>query len=179
MIKISILYVYYNNTMKNGAGLIIVSPDLSKVLLVKGPTGKWSFPKGHRTRRDRRNTTNIDLHTAMRETCEETGLDSTAYKICSHEFKLSGTPRFYKFFYAQVRSSDVTLRKPNREIIDLGWFSLDIIKTLDTNLYLRAWISSHELHRGISYILYTTLSPVVEDRPIIDLPPTESGGMSS
>ena len=159
--------------MKNGAGLIIVSPDVSKVLLVKGPTGKWSFPKGHRNRRDRRDTTNIDLNTATRETREETGLDPTSYKICSDEFKLNGTPRFYKFFYAQVISSDVTLRKPNREILDLGWFSLNTIKTLDTNLYLRAWISSHELHRGISYTLFIRLSPVVEDRPIIDLPPAE------
>ena len=158
---------------KKGAGLIIVSPDLSKVLLVKGPTEKWSFPKGHRDRRDRRDTTNlnIDLNTAMRETREETGLDPTSYKIYTDAFRLRGGP--YTFFYAQVISSDVTLRKPNREILDLGWFSLATIKDLHPNVYLHSWMYSVTRHRGLSYTVYTTLSPVVEDRPIIDLPPAE------
>jgi len=122
LIKISILYVYYNNTMKNGAGLIIVSPDVSKILLVKGPTGKWSFPKGHP------NPGETEIDCAHRELKEETGI--TLPLLYSEEYKLStGT-----YFLYKTRSEIYTGVQNSSEILDTRWFSIAEVYKMAVNI---------------------------------------------
>jgi 8-oxo-dGTP pyrophosphatase MutT (NUDIX family) len=146
--------------MKEGAGFILFSYDLLQVLLVQGPSLKWSFPKGHREVYDDAS----DLKTAMREMFEETGLHPTSYNVRTDGFKLPGKNHPYTFFYAQMNSPTASLRSGSaHEILSLGWFSIHTIETLNTNAYVSTWC--REMKNPISFlsILYEELRPTFED----------------
>ena len=117
-----------------GAGFILFSDDHSKLLLVQDErTGKWGFPKGHREPTDA-----SEIHTAIRECTEETGLQEHDYEI------LPGTLMYYSylFWYAKRRGYRPLTKGPNSEIRDLQWIPLEEILERDmfpTNRYLRSW----------------------------------------
>ena len=124
--------------MFNKAGIILYSTDLNKILLVKGPTGKWSFPKGHYEG-------NLDDGStekcAIRECYEETSLERCKYKL------LKNTSNFiYKdciFYNAMLNPGAerfVKISDPE-EILCIRWFTLEEIgKLKKANRYLREWI---------------------------------------
>ena len=129
-----------------GAGLIVLSPDCSSILLVHDArSGKWGFPKGHRESDD-----TSDLDTAIRECREETGLTSDDYLVNPGVFKISKGSQSYLFRYAIMKDDGGCWRYklrsgPSYEIADLRWVPvralLDATQVLDGNKYLRTWIS--------------------------------------
>ena len=125
-----------------GAGLILLSSDLTSALLVRDArTGKWGFPKGHREESDV-----SDLACAIRETFEETGLTSEDYVVKEDVFKISKGGQAYLFRYAVMKSDGKRLRAgPAYEIGGLEWIPLQTLfgaqTIIDGNKYLRTWIS--------------------------------------
>ena len=109
-------------------GGIIKCSSSGKYLLVKGFTGKWSFPKGHREP----NETPIDC--AKREIYEETGIlidDLTNKK-----------PVFVSiYYYYNIEFDEEVPTNPidTKEIKDIRWFlpseTNDIEKNKDVNVY--------------------------------------------
>lgn len=132
-----------------GAGFIILSPDLSALLLVHDArSGKWGFPKGHRETIDK-----DDLETASRECFEETGLATYHYTVCTDVFKISKGSQSYLFRYAVL--NDETYKYaiksgPSYEIAEVRWLPikqlLEANNVLDGNKYLRTWISDIQLN---------------------------------
>jgi 8-oxo-dGTP pyrophosphatase MutT (NUDIX family) len=127
-----------------GAGLILLSSDLTHVLLVHDTrSGKWGFTKGHREPCD-----GSDLHTAVREVYEETGLLVDDYIVYDESFKLNKGSQSYIFRYATLKPG-VNMHKlrpgPAYEIAELKWMPLVTLLTaadvLDGNKYLRTWIN--------------------------------------
>jgi 8-oxo-dGTP pyrophosphatase MutT (NUDIX family) len=125
-----------------GAGLILLSSDLTSTLLVRDArTGKWGFPKGHRETSDA-----SDYECAIRETFEETGLTADDYVIHNESFKISKGGQAYLFRYAVMKSDGRRLRAgPAYEIGGLEWLPLQTLleaqTIIDGNKYLRTWIS--------------------------------------
>ena len=127
-----------------GAGFILLSSDLSTTLLVHDTRSqKWGFPKGHREPTDA-----SDLETAVRECYEETGLTSEDYSVHSEVFKVSKGSHSYNFRYAilhdETRKSNIVPGNKN-EVAGLQWVPLkqllNATNILDSNKYLRTWIS--------------------------------------
>jgi 8-oxo-dGTP pyrophosphatase MutT (NUDIX family) len=99
-------------------------------------TPEWGFPKG------RRNIFESDLKCAMREFCEETGLQSTDIRIFENikpirETFIGNNNIHYSHVYYLAwvpRNVQVKLRHENelmnREVGNIGWFSLE--KALNT-----------------------------------------------
>lgn len=126
-----------------GAGFILFSADLSRVLLVHDArSGKWGFTKGHREEYD-----TTDLSTAVRECYEETGLSKDHYTIYGDSFKINKGGQSYLFYYA-ILKNDAYMEKmragPAYEISGIDWIPL--VKLfganciLDGNKYLRTWV---------------------------------------
>ena len=127
-----------------GAGFILLSSDLSSMLLVHDTrSNKWGFPKGHRE-----NTDASDLETAVRECFEETGLTSEDYRVMPEAFKVSKGSHSYNFRYAilhdEKRKTKIT-PGPAHEIAGIQWIPLkqllEASNVLDGNKYLRSWIA--------------------------------------
>ena len=127
-----------------GAGFVILSSDLSSILLVHDArSSKWGFPKGHRESYDK-----CDLDTAVREVWEETGLVREDYTIHNDVFKISKGSQSYLFRYAVLKSEKHKQNAhvgPGNEISELCWMPLqwllDANNVLDGNKYLRTWVS--------------------------------------
>jgi 8-oxo-dGTP pyrophosphatase MutT (NUDIX family) len=125
-----------------GAGLILLSSDLTSTLLVcDARTGKWGFPKGHREPYDEN-----DLGTAVRETQEETGLTTEDYVVHDEVFKISKGGQAYLFRYAVMKSDGKRLRAgAPSEVSRVEWIPLATLleaqNIMDGNKYLRTWIS--------------------------------------
>lgn len=126
-----------------GAGLILLSSDLTHTLLVHDArSGKWGFPKGHRESFDK-----SDLDCAVREVNEETGLTSDDFVVQDESFKVSKGGHAYLFRYAVMKEgSRSRLRAgPAYEIAGLEWVNLQTLlgaqNIIDGNKYLRSWIS--------------------------------------
>ena len=125
-----------------GAGLILLSSDLTSTLLVRDArSGKWGFPKGHREESD-----NSDLACAVRECFEETGLTSDDYVVREDPFKISKGGHAYLFRYATMKTDGRRLRAgPSYEIGALEWVPLATLfgaqNIIDGNKYLRTWIA--------------------------------------
>lgn len=125
-----------------GAGLILLSSDLTSTLLVRDArSGKWGFPKGHRE------TTDVsDLACATRECFEETGLTTDDYIVSDDSFKISKGGQAYLFRYAVMKNDGRRMRAgPAYEILALEWVPLQTLfgaqHIIDGNKYLRTWIS--------------------------------------
>ena len=127
-----------------GAGLILLSSDLTQTLLVHDArSGKWGFPKGHRESYD-----TSDLATAVRECREETGLTAEDYMVHEPSFKISRGGAAYLFRYATLKQSVSTTKLragPTYEIAAVEWVPIKRLlgaqNILDGNKYLRTWIS--------------------------------------
>jgi 8-oxo-dGTP pyrophosphatase MutT (NUDIX family) len=126
-----------------GAGFILFSADLTRVLLVHDTrSGKWGFTKGHREDYDEN-----DLSTAIRECYEETGLTTDYYKIHGESFKINKGGQSYLFYYASLKN-DCYMSKmragPAHEISGMDWIPLaklfEAKCILDGNKYLRTWV---------------------------------------
>jgi 8-oxo-dGTP pyrophosphatase MutT (NUDIX family) len=122
-----------------GAGLILLSSDLTSVLLVRDTrSGKWGFPKGHREKDD-----SSDLATAVRECYEETGLVAEDYVVQDEVFKISKGGQAYLFRYAIMKGERRLRAGPAHEIGGLEWVSLQTLlgaqTIIDGNKYLRTW----------------------------------------
>jgi 8-oxo-dGTP pyrophosphatase MutT (NUDIX family) len=127
-----------------GAGFILLSSDLSSILLVHDArSSKWGFPKGHRENYDK-----TDLDTAVRECREETGLKPDDYTVHNDVFKVSKGSQSYLFRYAVLKSEkhkSYVVAGPTYEISDICWVPIQQLlsaqNVLDGNKYLRTWIS--------------------------------------
>ena len=104
---------------KHRAGLILQREG--KVLILYGlPNRKWSFPKGTRETIDVRDNDDLtDLHTATRETLEETGLSKSMY----HIHKKRELHCFGRYFYGTIIAQGPLFLQPN-EILEYGWIDL-------------------------------------------------------
>ena len=118
-------------------GVIVYSKDVHGnmcVLVVKGPSGKWSFPKGKRHEDETR------YDAALRECKEETGLD-LHQKISNFRVSLPyGT--YYGFYYDAIYT-EVPLGAPRNpaEIREVTWKSpnelLKCSQNMDLHTYMR------------------------------------------
>ena len=138
------------NNSYSGAGFILLSPDLSHTLLVKGKKSpKWGFTKGHREEED----ANV-METAIRELYEETGL--TRDDIIIHEklFSLLKDGTGHIFSYA-VLKNDTSLEKagPKNEIITTMWIPIVDLLSMNiySNKYLKSWICDMNNNTTNSY----------------------------
>jgi 8-oxo-dGTP pyrophosphatase MutT (NUDIX family) len=109
-------------------GGIIKSSSTGKYLLVKGFTGKWSFPKGHREIGE----TPYDC--AKREIYEETGLT-----IDNIQDKKAIFVSIYYYFNIELDVEYPTNPIDTNEVKDIRWFLPEetnlIDKNKDVNIY--------------------------------------------
>lgn len=105
-------------TTKPRATVICQKQD--KVLLVRKADAKWTLPGGKIEAHER------PAEAALRELCEETGLDSTALEFLAlHEFD----SRPHHVFRATV--PEYLAAQPQNEIADCRWFSaVDLDKAI-------------------------------------------------
>ena len=94
----------YQRDNYEGAGLILMTTDMSFLLVREVKSGKWGICKGHRERKDGGDPTN----TAKREAYEELGLVDTDYDICGHPFVMQGSPKIYVFQCAYLKTDIMT-----------------------------------------------------------------------
>jgi 8-oxo-dGTP pyrophosphatase MutT (NUDIX family) len=122
-----------------GAGFVLLSSDLSSLLLVRDArTGKWGFPKGHREAHDKN-----ELETAVRECREEIGLTPDDYTIRSDSFKINKGSQAYLFRYVTLNDGRKVHVSANYEISTAQWVPIKELldaNVLDGNKYLRTWI---------------------------------------
>ena len=95
------------------AGVIVIDKK-GRHLIVKGKTGKWSFPKGKQEEGE-------SLYcAALREAMEEAGIDLT-HETCISSIQLSfGT---YYYFKLNKYSTELSLQPPSNpeEILEVAW----------------------------------------------------------
>jgi mRNA-decapping enzyme subunit 2 len=115
-------------------GGIIKCSSTGKYLLVKGFTGKWSFPKGHREN----NESPIDC--AIREIYEETGI-----KINDIQNKKAVFVSLYYYFNIDFDEEVAVQPIDTTEILDINWFLPEetkaIEKNKDVNVYFTKLLS--------------------------------------
>ena len=150
-----------------GAGLILLSSDLSSILLVHDArSSKWGFPKGHRENYDK-----SDLDTAIRECREETGIEPEDYIVHNEVFKVSKGSQSYLFRYAVMKQEKHKVRilaGPAYEISDVQWIPIQHLlsaqNVLDGNKYLRTWISDIQSNcsKKSVYLFKSLLTPAQE-----------------
>lgn len=109
-------------------GGIIKCSSTGKYLLVKGFTGKWSFPKGHREK----NESPTDC--AKREIYEETGIVIDEFKDKKATFV-----SIYYYFNVNFDEEVPTCPIDTNEVKDIKWFlpqETELIeKNKDVNVY--------------------------------------------
>jgi len=109
-------------------GCICISPN-NKILLVKGRAGQmWSFPKGHRERKDP-----TALACALRELKEETGIALHRDYIAYKKYKAG------EYYIYEVPEEYRTFPQDTKEIEDAGWFTFEetceLKKNIDVSLF--------------------------------------------
>ena len=109
---------------------IICSTEEKKYLLVRGRrANKWSFPKGHMEGRE------TALECAHRELWEETGIRLEG-RIYSGTIKLSKNSdgKNSEYFVYTVAKEIPAIINDDNEIIDVGWFSIEEMRTMYCNI---------------------------------------------
>ena len=110
--------------MSKGAGIVPIRfhENHTHILLLKGTSGKWGFPKGQKEK-------NEDLkQTAIRETLEETGIHVSRDKL-----KTSFTVGDYKFWFVNFDDlKDVKIQQS--EISEYKWMELEDFVKLDVKM---------------------------------------------
>lgn len=109
-------------------GTIIKCSTTGKYLLVKGFTGKWSFPKGHREKGE------SAIECAKRELYEETGI-----KINDFENKKAIFISLYYYYTHELSEELDVIPIDTTEILDVKWLSLDEIKLIEKNRDVNAY----------------------------------------
>lgn len=117
-------------------GGIIKSSSSGKYLLVKGFTGKWSFPKGHREKDE----TPHDC--AKREIYEETGLI-----IDDIQTKKSIFVSIYYYFDIELDEEYPTNPIDIKEIKDIRWFTPEETDSIDKNKDVNVFFSKLLLNK--------------------------------
>ena len=121
-----------------GAGLILLTPDLKVLIVQDAKTGKWGFPKGHREAQD-----NGDLETACRELLEETGIRPESFKLYDPSFRITRGSSSYLFRYGIIPREEGAVQNIC-EITQLAWIPFFALISpaaeFDGNKYLRTWI---------------------------------------
>ena len=136
-----------------GAGIILIhvgTDGEKKYLILKGRVGGvWSFPKGHPELCDKQSP----LRTAVRETCEETGL------VAGQDYTILGNSiRFGKRPYWVGVVNDTTITVNQKEHTEATWMTWGEIAALQsTNTDVRCWIkksrgANGEFMRLISFL---------------------------
>lgn len=109
-------------------GGIIKCKTSGKYLLVKGFTGKWSFPKGHREPNE------TPYECAIREIYEETGI-----KLNDIDDKKAIFVSLYYYFNIEFDEEVETTPLDFNEILDTKWFLPEetefIEKNKDVNVF--------------------------------------------
>lgn len=112
---------HYKPRSQKVFGVVAVSPN-KRILLVQGRcSGKWSFPKGHL------DGCETGQECALRECIEETGI------------AMSGKPytirKLYagEYFFYKTDHEEVSPKHDKNEISEVGWFTLDEIRSLKHN----------------------------------------------
>jgi mRNA-decapping enzyme subunit 2 len=125
------LYRSFQNYLSNihVYGCIIWSTTCTHILLVRGPTGFWSFPKG------KKDESECGIDCARREVFEETGVDVGPFLDSNTP---SVTRRVYKrvltMYVIQMDMFPITCTDPDQtEIIDVQWIRANRIS--DWNIY--------------------------------------------
>jgi 8-oxo-dGTP diphosphatase len=105
-------------------GGIIKCSSTGKYLLVKGFTGKWSFPKGHQEQKE------TSKECAIREIYEETGI-----KIDETKNPMVKLCKLYNHHYYNIEFEEEIETNPidDREIKDIKWFLPYETITIDKN----------------------------------------------
>jgi len=162
-----------------GAGFILLSNDLTSVLLVHDARSqKWGFPKGHRESAD-----SSDIETATRECFEETGYYPDTYTIYPESFKINKGSHSYLFRYARMNiciEPDATLYGGDgREIDDVRWVPIRVLleadNVLDGNKYLRTWVTdlrSNTTKKSVQLFMAILTAAALES--IVAVPPAPS-----
>lgn len=130
-----------------GAGIILVSPDRTRYLVLRGHTGVWSFSKGHPEIID----SGTPLRTACRETFEETGfVAGVDYTVLGNSIRFGKRP-----YWVGVMDQETMPRLAEREHSGAAWLTVDEIEGVNGNGDIRDWVKKMdgEFMRLASYPL--------------------------
>ncbi len=111
------------------AGIILLNTK-GELLLVRGPTGKLSLPKG------KKKVCETNYEGACRECLEESGIDVKGMSVV-HEAKIQGVVYFYVYYTGPL---DATLSSVNSsEIQQVKWWKVkqDGVKTVGKTFKLK------------------------------------------
>jgi 8-oxo-dGTP pyrophosphatase MutT (NUDIX family) len=118
-------------------GGIIKCSSTGKFLLVKGFTGKWSFPKGHKEKNE------SAIECAKREIYEETGI-----KFDDITNKKTTYVSLYHYFNIEVDEEISVSPIDTKEILDIKWFlpeeTIPIEKNKDVNVYFSKLLNENK-----------------------------------
>lgn len=122
-------------------GSIIYSSE-SRLLIVQGrKTGKWSFPKGHKTEEE------SSHECSLRETYEETGLLIKDKFI--EELQLAAG----KYFIYKLKDEPVLISYDLNEIVEARWVSLVELRNYHYNCDIRSYImNAHDIRHNKVYL---------------------------
>ena len=125
-------FLMYKLSIPTG-GLIILNPQLDKVLLVKGwnSGSSWGFPKG------KMNKNEPERECAAREVREEVGVDFSAYTteedsiVVTRSVDKAGAPglkqRSRLFIVPNISEETVFVTQTRKEIGSIAWHSLSAL----------------------------------------------------
>ena len=82
-----------NYTIEKTAGMILINKKLDKILLIRSKGGFWGFPKGHREKKEDKNS----LDNAIREVKEETNIKVKKDQIISKKKYI-----IYQYFLEEI-----------------------------------------------------------------------------
>ncbi len=111
-------------------GFICISPS-NRIALVKGISGKWSFPKGH----VKDNETSIQC--ALRELREETSIQLSQDILYSHYKELASGG----YFIYTMEEEASMIPEDTCEIQECGWFTLEQMKEMDCNVDVNRYLT--------------------------------------
>jgi 8-oxo-dGTP pyrophosphatase MutT (NUDIX family) len=111
-------------------GGIIKCSTTGKYLLVKGFTGKWSFPKGHREKNE------SPQECAKREIYEETGI-----VIDDIKDKKATFVSIYYYFNFDFKEEVQTNPIDTNEVKDIKWFLPEETETINKNKDVNVFFS--------------------------------------
>jgi 8-oxo-dGTP pyrophosphatase MutT (NUDIX family) len=128
-----------NGDTEQRAGLII-QDAADRVLIVRGPSGKWSFPKGCLKRGE------SAWDGAVRETREETGLDvellAATGKVLLHRMEVPMPHGLYWIVSLRDPAVKDMIRKgQDREVLEIDWVPANR-KTVETR-YLNSDLKTY------------------------------------
>lgn len=129
MQKLNTLNKYRNRDKAEIYGAIIRSINNRYALVQGRRSGKWSFPKGHA------NPGESPFDCVVREIGEEIGVDRLPMPTTSLSLQVG----YYYIF--DVKEEFTMVPRDTNEIMNVGWFTKDEIKSLQVNVDLSRFIA--------------------------------------